>query len=62
MQWKQWLETLKIDSIRRREFDLGEEPPLLIEDFAEDLAVEFRLQEPDGEGEGDNTNESSDSE
>jgi len=44
---EQWLEMLKIDSIRQREFDLGEEPPPLIVDFVQDLAVEIQLQEPE---------------
>jgi len=60
-EWKHWLDELKIDAIERKEFDLGEAPPLLIEDFAQDLDLQIQLQESDGEREI-NTNGSSDSE
>ena len=43
-KWKQWLEEFKIDAIERRELDLGEELPPLIEDFAQDLDIQIQLQ------------------
>lgn len=55
-EWNQWLETLhSIDSTQRMEFDLGDEPPPLIEDLAQDFALEIQVDESDKDGiENDN--------
>jgi hypothetical protein len=48
-KWNRSLEELKVDTLKRKEFALGEEPTELIEDIAEDISRRFEIEEAEEE-------------
>jgi len=52
-KWNRSLEELKVETLKRKEFPLGEEPAELIEDIAEDISRRFEIEEAQQEVEGE---------